>query len=555
VSQRKLKLLILALDGLDPDLFLNWKDRLPNLSSLASGGFSGRIASTFPPMTFPAWSTFLTGVNPGQHGIFDFTERTPDRSSVRFVNATRRRLPTFLRIASDAGMVVGSVGLPTTYPPEPLSGFQISGFDTPLPSKADSSYIYPHELAKLIDRKLGGYSFGDFNEGRIGPNWHRRVLPKLISGIERKEQLTELLLKEYDLDLLLLHVGETDTVGHHFWSFCDRNSPRYVQNEEGQLSNAISTVYTRTDELVGNILQWSEPEAVMVVSDHGMGGTSDKVLYLNRYLEENGILEFSAGSKHSDRMSELKRLGMKYLPYRLQQKAFHLAGGRIASRIESLQRFGGIEWSNTAAYSEEVNYFPSISLNIVGREPYGIVSLEDADRMVEKVSQALLKWKDPADGSAVVRRVHHCEEVYDGSEIEQAPDLLLEFNQPDGYSYALGRSTSPEGRSPWRKLQSGEYLGRKGGTMNGSHRQHGTFILNTGTDGIKKPVNASLMDAAPTALNILGLGAPGWMEGKSCVRSENRASHYDNRVGESVLYTEGEERLIRKKLIRLGYLE
>lgn len=506
-------------------------------------------------MTFPAWSTFLTGVNPGKHGIFDFTERTADRLGVRFVNATRRRRTNFLRIASENGLMVGSVGLPTTYPPETLSGFQISGFDTPLPSKADASYVYPEELAHKIDRELGGYYFGDFNESRIGRNWHRRVLDKLISGIERKEKLTQLFLREYDLDLLLLHVGETDTVGHHFWSFCDPNSPRYVKSDDEQLGDAIFAVYSKADDLVGSVMGAANPDAVMIVSDHGMGGTSNRMIYLNRFLQEVGLFTFSSDTLRSSRISTLKNLGMKYIPYRLQQKIFRMAGGKIASKIESLQRFGGIDWTKTAAYSEEVNYFPSLCLNIKGREPHGIVSPEDVDKVAEEIREALLSWRDPSSGSAVVRAVYRREEVYSGPELDHAPDLLIELNQPDGYSYALGRSSSAVGDGSWRKLRSGEYPGRKGGTMNGSHRQFGTLILRVTDKTLNPPVNATLMDIAPTALNLLEVGIPDWMEGESL--TGDQASHPLRSVDiqPEVRYTYGEEQIIRERLKRLGYLE
>lgn len=555
MSERNVKLLILALDGFDPELFTRWRDRLPNLSSLADDGVFTTIASTTPPMTFPAWSTFLTGVNPGKHGIFDFTERTADRLGLRFVNATRRRCPSFLRIASDNGLVVGSAGLPTTYPPEILSGFQISGFDTPLPSKADSSYIYPNTLADKIGRELGGYYFGDFNESRIGRNWHRRVFEKLVSGIEHKEKLVRLLLKEYDLDLLLLHVGETDTVGHHFWSFCDPDSPRHVRSDDEQLNTAISKVYIKADDLVGSVMRAANPEAVMIVSDHGMGGTSNRMIYINRYLEEAGLLKFSGDTIGASHLGTLKNLGMRFIPYRLQQKIFRLAGGRIASKIESLQRFGGINWSKTTAYSEEVNYFPSLYLNIKGREPHGIVSPEDIDKVMGEVSEALASWRDPCSGSAVVREVYRCGEVYSGSEIDYAPDLLIELNQPEGYSYALGRSTSKEGATPWRKLRSDEYLGRKGATMNGSHRRFGTLILNVAGKRLTPPVEAALLDIAPTALSLLKVGIPDWMEGKCLVDSKALPSVRSVQAEPEVPYTDDEEQIIRDRLAKMGYLE
>lgn len=550
-----MKLLILALDGFDPLLFSAWRDRLPHLSTLADRGIFSPAISTLPPMTFPAWSSFLTGANPGKHGIFDFTERLSGRLGVRFVNATRRRLPTFLRLASQAGLKVGSIGLPTTYPPEPLSGYQISGFDTPLPSKADASYVHPPALAAEIDRELGGYYFGDFNESRIGKDWHGRTLDKLHAGLRRKLELARFLHKHSPVDLMLLHIGETDTIGHHFWAFHDRHSPRHVAGGDSRLSSAIFDIYRAADDLAGQILGLTQPEMVIVISDHGMGGTSDRVLYLNRYLESCGLLKFSVSATRTPWISRMKTWGLRWTPYRLQQQVFKLAGGRMASGIESLQRFGGIDWAGTLAYSEELNYFPAVWLNRAGREPGGIVQPDDIDRVAEQVKAALLEWRDPQDGQPVVHAVHSREEVYDGPETVFAPDLILELNRPDDYSYALGRSLSPPSRAPWRRLSMEEYLGCKGASMNGSHRREGICIVCSREKAPLLPRDFSLTDVAPLVLRLLGLEIPAWMDRQELLKSHLAPlSGPADPLDSQTQYHPGQEEALRKRLADLGYL-
>ncbi|RJP80606.1 MAG: hypothetical protein C4524_03095 [Candidatus Zixiibacteriota bacterium] len=546
-----MKLLILALDGFDPDLFARWRDRLPHLDRLARQGCWRPAASTVPPMTFPAWSTFLTGVDPGRHGIFDFTERLPGRLGVRFVNASRRSSPTFLRLASAAGWKVGSIGLPTTYPPEPLSGYQISGFDTPLPSKAEARYVHPRALAERLERELGGYYFGDFNESRIGRGWHRRVLGKLLEGMQRKTELVRFLQQEYPVDLLLLHVGETDTAGHHFWAFHDPDSPRHVAATDSELRDALFTVYRAADALAGEIFAQTQPETVLVISDHGMGGTSDRVLYLNRYLAECGLLRFAPHRAWTPWVGRVKIFGMRWLPYRMQQEVFRVAGGRLASGLESRQRFGGLDWAGTVAYSEELNYFPALWLNRRDREPFGTVAADRVEAATEQVIQALLAWKDPQDGSPVVRRVRRREEVYRGPETGSAPDLILELNRPQGYSYALGRSTSAEGRRSVRRLEPREYLGFKGGTMNGSHRPYGTFILHSGRPHPPLPDDVSLVDMAPLVLNFLGMEIPAWMRPDG---GEISAAAPGIAPSAATELSRREEAALRRRLTDMGYL-
>ena len=138
-------LLIVGLDGATLDLVEPWATdgTLPNLAQLLREGAWGPLGSTVPPATLPGWTTFMTGVNPGRHGVFDFTRRDPGDYQVRFVNATFRKAQTVWRLLSDADRRVSVLGLPGTYPPEAINGCMISGFDTPVTTRSDDSFAPP----------------------------------------------------------------------------------------------------------------------------------------------------------------------------------------------------------------------------------------------------------------------------------------------------------------------------------------------------------------------------------------------------------------------------
>ena len=90
------RILIVGLDGATFDLIDPWvgAGELPHLAGLLKRGARGRLASTRPSATFPAWTTLMTGVNPGQHGVFDFAQRRPGAYEITFVNSTYRRWPS-----------------------------------------------------------------------------------------------------------------------------------------------------------------------------------------------------------------------------------------------------------------------------------------------------------------------------------------------------------------------------------------------------------------------------------------------------------------------------
>src|SRR5437899_5922760 len=100
---------------------------MPNLAKLMDAGVSGKLESVLPPITPPAWTSFMTGKNPGKHGIFHFVEAAVDSYEMDYANGGSRRSATVWKILNAAGFSVGTMNIPFTYPPEALDGFQISG--------------------------------------------------------------------------------------------------------------------------------------------------------------------------------------------------------------------------------------------------------------------------------------------------------------------------------------------------------------------------------------------------------------------------------------------
>jgi len=513
------KLLILGLDGLEPSLVRAWTadGTLPNLGALARRGGFALLESTFPPVTYPAWSTFLTGAGPGAHGLLDFTVRLPGRYAVRFVSGADRRLPTFFRLLSDLGARVALLGVPTTWPPEKLNGEVIAGFDSPITTGIDRRFVHPPELYDTIRRVIGAWRFADFQEIDIGPGWHDAARESLLDTIARKEKLALHLLERGGYDAFMVLFGESDTVAHHFWMYHDPESPRHDPLGARSHGDAIRAIYRRLDDAVGALVDGAGPGAhVIVASDHGFGGAGDRAVYLNRWLEEERWLAFRRTSGGASRAADaVKRAALGALPARAQEKAFRAAPG-FAGRLESASRFGAIDFARTRAFSEELNYAPSLWLNIAGRDPEGAIPGREANRAIDALTDRLLAWRDPSDGAPMLKAVYRREEIYRGPWVALAPDLLLDFHLRDGYSVSCLRSRAPSGARSVRLIDRAEYVGGKGGGMNGAHRRDGTLIAAGPriAPGALAP-RAWIGDVAPTALALLGHRVPPWMEGRN----------------------------------------
>jgi len=554
-------LLIIGLDGATWDLLDPWiaQGRLPQLARLRAAGVWGPLASTVPPATLPSWATFMTGVNPGKHGIFDFTRREFGTYDVRFVNATFRKAPTVWRLLSDAGRRVCVLGVPGTYPPETLNGCMVSGFDTPVTTRADASFVSPPELAPLV-QALGGFPFADFQEFRQNGQWHSMALQRLLCGIEIKTRLATTLLGREPWDCFMLLFGESDTVAHHFWRFHDDRSPRFDAAGAVHFGGAIRTVYEALDAAVGTLVAAAPGATVLVASDHGFGGTGNKAVHLNRWLREQRLQTASPERVGGRVAARLKQGALRAIPGNLQARAFRLGAGRLAARLESRARFAGIHWKGTRAFSEELNYFPSVWLNVKGREPEGVVRPEDYERVRDDVCAAAASLTDPEHGRPIVRRAWRREEVYHGPWVEHAPDVILEFNLDCSYSYAcMPTGTAPPGAAV-RVLDVAECAGGKLAGMSGSHRAAGIFVLaNDAHAGIGYRGDVTIADMAPTVLAACQLAAPAEFDGEtvsSVVSQKGKAPTADTAAArDEWLYPPEEEGEIAARLVDLGYLQ
>jgi predicted AlkP superfamily phosphohydrolase/phosphomutase len=550
-------LLIVGLDGASLDLARQWAHAgtLPNLRRVFAEGVSGPLRSTLPPATFPAWTTFMTGVNPGRHGIFDFARRVRGRYAIEFINGSFRKAPTVWRRLSEAGKRVAVFGVPGTYPPEPINGCMLSGFDTPVTVRADASFVYPRALAAEIAAN-GGFPFADFQEFDITADWHREALRRLLDGIALKTRFAVRQLQRERFDCAMVLFGESDTVAHHFWRFCDPASPRYDREGAAEFGHAIQTVYAALDHAIGELRAAGQPEAVLVCSDHGFGGAGRTVLHLNRVLEHAGLLRWRERRIGARAAAVAKREVLRWLPARVHARCFRFAGGRVANALESANRFADIDWSRTSAFSEELNYFPSIWLNLRGRESAGTVDEGDAARVCDDVEAALGALRDPDDGSPVVRRVWRRDELYSGDYVADAPDLVLELNEPAGYSYGCLPSRGPGVAMEW--ASDAQCRGGKLAGMSGSHRRDGLFAL-AGESVVHGTSVAHIADATPTILALCDVPIPPDLDGRVLpglgVRASNDARPIAGSYGAEIPYTASEAYLIEQRLRAMGYLE
>jgi len=543
-------LLVLGLDGATFDVIdpLVRAGRLPNLAAWMCAGARAPLPSTVPAMSFPAWSSFLTGLAPGEHGLFDFTQKLPGAYRLRFTNATDRAGETLLGRVARAGGSVLCLGVPATFPVERVPGLVVAGFDAPISAGSDGSRASDPALYEAVAARTGPWMTRELDETAAGEGWHEHAAELLVARVARKrafalEALAALRRAGRAPALTCVVFSESDTVAHHFWRDHDPASPRRDPHASALRRGAVAAVYEALDAACGALREAAGPDAACVVlSDHGSGGAARRVVHLNARLAECGLLaRRRAGRTAADALARRARdAALRVVPPRVAERLFRRARGAAAA-LESAARFGGLDWDATAAFSEEANTQPGVWLNLRGREARGSVAPADYELVRSELIDALLDWKLPG-GDSVVARARRREEVYAGPFVERAPDVVVELALERGYALSLVPTPSDAARpAPLRFLEEGELAGGRGRGMNGAHRPDGVWIAD-GPGAPALPPGAALPDVAPALLAALGLSFDG--PGASPARGAPARA-----------YTAAEEAAVRARLRALGYLE
>ena len=455
----KPRLLIIGLDCAEPSLvFEAWRADLPNLARLMRQGCYGTLESCIPAITVPAWSCMTSGRDPGELGIYGFRNRG-DRDYQRMVIADGRavKVPRLWNILGDAGWQVGVLGVPGTFPPQPVNGVLASCFLAP---NTSVQYTSPPELAERIREWVGEYLL-DVPDFRSEDK--ARILRDIYTLCDQRFAVAQHMLTAYSPDLLMMVDMGVDRIHHALWKHMDARHPLHVPGSS--FADAIHDYYCHVDQRIGELLACcDEQTAVLVVSDHGarplIGGVC-----LNQWLLEEGYLVLQDIPTASVSLDEVH-----------------------------------VDWSRTRAWGAG-GYYGRVFLNVRGREPDGMMlpsAYEDERRLLAERLRAM----PGPDGSPLGNRVFLPQQVYRNVR-GVAPDLIVYL-----------------GDLAWRAVGKvgGELYTQENdtGPDDANHAQYGLMIFYDP----QQPANgyriegAQIYDILPTLLNKYDVAAPGGLRGK-----------------------------------------
>ena len=362
-------LVVIGLDG-TPYSFLKKEieaGNLPNIADLTSGGHLGRIDSEIPTISSVAWASFMTGVNPGTHGIYGFTDRKPGTYELYFPNYNDIKVKPFWDTLSSEGRRCCVINVPSTYPARALNGILVSGFVAPNLERAS----YPreaYEYLNSIDYRVDV----DASKARESLDL---LLEDLHLTLDKRRQAMLHFWENEDWDFFMCVFTGTDRLHHFMWKHYEESAFAYASE--------FMRYYKRIDELVGEFVNLlPDSTSLFMLSDHGFCLIKSEV-YLNNFLREIGLLSFKSDNPRS---------------------------------------IADIDPSKTKVYCMDPG---RLYVNLKGREPGGIVDQSDYKKVIEEVTEAISQLKDPQSGQSIVDHIYTRVDLYEGPCADKSPDLVV----------------------------------------------------------------------------------------------------------------------------------
>ena len=565
-----MKVFVLGLDRATWDILKPLADggTLPTIARLMQAGASGTLNSIFPPLSPVAWTGIMTGKNSGKHGIFEFLEYGHDPLKGRVNSSKAIQTDLVWEILARHGKSTVAGGVPMSYPPRPAPGFFLGDFLSPADAPDFSS---DPAIMRELEAHLGEPYRAWSTTVHDGGN-EANALKDLTEYLDHHLRTVRFLMKRVPWDLFMFDLMATDRIQHELWHAWEPTHREARGRDLSAIRAGYVDFWTKLDDGIAQVEAELPPDTtLLLISDHGFGPV-DWYVNFNVWLLGRGDIALQDSFYVKQKRWFYDRGATPEWFYNLMVK-FKLADQRVSrfrgkqtGPIERLAESAflskrHIDWSKTKAYAQ--GNFGQIFVNQKSRQPQGCVEPADVRPLLDDLKAGLLAIPHPETGEPLVDKVLERDDLYHGPHAHLAPDLTVVLKDWRYRTIGLHDFTT-------NKLISPSF----GPT--GDHRMEGVLIASGRgvKTGSSPRAGATLLDVAPTILELLGVPIPHDMDGRPMSElfdpnlvppstpgdpqmvppeptpSDPPADEPTDDAG----YTEEEDAAIQQRLADLGYL-
>src|SRR5215211_94413 len=462
------RVILIAWDGADWRILdpLLEQGALPNLQALLDKGQREVLRSTVPTHSWSAWPSFLTGVDPDDHGVYDILETKPGTHKQYPVTYKSIKARTFLDDLTAAGKNQLLLDVPLTFPAPDITGNLLAGGVLPKGRTFTHPADLPETLAEHgLEWPINGMSWTTYR------NRPDAYLDEAFEVTAKRIAVSEHLMDNSDWDLMASVWVSIDRTQHALSNYIAPDHPDYAKNHKTRIGLKVRDVYAQLDDAIGSFVSRTRPDdLVLFISDHGFQSVT-RTIQMDHLLKKLGFLEFSA--------SNMVFGPMQWGPVRkVARKAYDFLG--LHGKVSLPQ---SVNWSKTKAFTTIRSTGEGVSINLAGREPDGIVDPAAFEKVRDQVMDVLSSFVDPKTGRKPVKAIYRREEIFKGKHADAAPDILMEPAE----TYSLTHAKSALEDADW---------------ISGDHRLEGVIVAaGPNVRAFEQP--PMLIDMAPTILAAL----------------------------------------------------
>lgn len=475
---RSMQLAVIGLDGTDPLTLRHHiaEGRLPNIARLLARSREVEVQTESELFINSFWPCFASGMSVGSHGVHAFR---PLRSgTMQLVETEQQQVATpFWETAARNGIRTCVLDVPFYGPPAAAKGLEHLSYVEwgPHPPARPAGSLGP-ELIKHILRRHGPYPCPIDLSSLPTIQDSADELALLCIGVRKRAAVIKDLIRMTNPELLVVLFPELHTAGHQW---LNKETPGHRCHDPAlvqALGSPTLQVYEAVDRAIGKVVEQLPPDATVLLAC--LGGV--RVTHGGAYLLHD----------------LLDRLGVSVLPGRADQ-------GEPAPPADGIERPPGLyfDWSRTRAFALPWAYDGYLRINQRGREPGGIVSPgAEREQLLAEIEDAVRALRIAGTDEPAAKTVVRAQEAFPGGASAELPDLMVLWN--NGAPLAAVESEQVG------RIENRDPAGRSKHAPVGGMFAYGPLIADGPTiRGVRD------FDIAPTVLGLLGLAAPGGLDG------------------------------------------
>ncbi|HYD13848.1 MAG TPA: alkaline phosphatase family protein [Allosphingosinicella sp.] len=436
------RVVMIGLDAFDPTLTRRWaaSGDLPVLGRLFREAASCEVANPYGLFVGALWVNFASALRPDRHGFHCWQEIAPGGYGFRDCPPMPERFDSFWKRIGDAGRRVAAVDVPHSRAPASLHGVELCEWGCH--DRHYGLHSQPPALAGQVAAAHGLHpvlGIHPIGERHFAPDDHvfrrglhrtaaeeKALVAATTAGAVRKGRLVRELLAAEPWDFFLAVFGEAHAIGHQLWHLHDPAHPRFDMAARARLGgDPLLDVYRAIDAALGALLEELGPETLLLVHcSHGMTAHHDGDHLLEELLRRLDAARPGAAPRRARfstaAVRRVRRLVERArLPGPLRRLAARPAQ-RDSARVRAAQAF--FKAPNNSVIG-------GIRLNLVGREPDGVIRPDEVERVCAGLEEDLLALVNEATGRPAVLKVTRADSFYARTPGDTLPDLFVEWDR------------------------------------------------------------------------------------------------------------------------------